>query len=128
SARRRSVVAWIRAGSLLASMSRRHSAVTISRLRSEISVKAKTVSANSGTARMSCINRRVNPIDPAPIMAILNGMMSVYPIRSIRVDDCRQMSGAIGQSAGAVAREPQLFVLLDDSLYVRNQLILRQLF
>jgi tetratricopeptide (TPR) repeat protein len=39
-----------------------------------MSVIAKVVSASSGTARMSRISRRVNPIDPAPIIAIFNAM------------------------------------------------------
>jgi len=43
----------------------------MSRLRSEMSRKRKkTVSESSGTARTSEISLRVNPIDPAPIMAI----------------------------------------------------------
>jgi hypothetical protein len=39
-------------------------------------MKWKKVSANSGTAKISCINLRVKPIDPAPIMAILIDMSS----------------------------------------------------
>src|SRR3954466_12230924 len=40
-----------------------------------MSVMAKTVSASSGTARMSRISRRVKPMEPAPIIAILMGMV-----------------------------------------------------
>src|SRR5438034_8674210 len=69
-ATRRSVVEIMLAGSLLCSISRRQGCVTISSCRCEISVNAKVVSASSGTARMSRMSRRVNPIEPAPIMAI----------------------------------------------------------
>src|SRR5436309_232420 len=48
----------------------------MSRFRCEMSVNANVVSASSGTARMSRISRRVKPIEPAPIMAILMGMES----------------------------------------------------
>ena len=67
-------VDWSWAGSLLAAISRWHRRVTISRLRSEMSVRAKVVSANSGTASTSDMSRRVKPIEPAPIIAILRGM------------------------------------------------------
>ena len=46
----------------------------MSRLRPVDVVKAKTVSRNSGTARMSRNSRRVNPTLPAPMKAILMGM------------------------------------------------------
>src|SRR5437588_2045080 len=48
----------------------------MSRLRLEMSVKANVVSANSGTATISCIKVRVKPIEPAPIMAIFKVMFS----------------------------------------------------
>src|SRR5205809_4269353 len=60
-------------------MSRRHSWATISRLRWLISVMAKVASANSGTARMSRISRRVKPIEPAPIIAIFKGIGGILP-------------------------------------------------
>ncbi len=73
-ASRRSVVVVIWAGRSLALMSRSASWATMSRLVAEMSIKAKWVSANSGTASMSCMSLRVKPIEPAPIMAIFNGM------------------------------------------------------
>src|ERR1700704_3637967 len=73
---RRSVVATILAGSLLASRSRVQSCVTISRFLLEISVKANIVLANSGTATISWSKVRVKPIESAPIRAILRAMYS----------------------------------------------------
>src|SRR3954463_14412105 len=72
---RRSVVATTWAGNPFASMSRRQSCATMSRFDGLISDMANTVSASSGTARMSRISRRVNPMEPAPIIAILMGMV-----------------------------------------------------
>src|SRR5438093_6724954 len=60
-------------------MSCRQSCATMSRLRELMSVMANVVSASSGTARMSRISRRVKPIDPAPIIAIFNGMRVILP-------------------------------------------------
>ena len=48
----------------------------MSRLRSLMSWKAKRVSANSGTQRMSRTSRRVKPMLPAPTMAIFKVMPS----------------------------------------------------
>src|SRR5689334_12561814 len=69
---RRSVEDSIFAGSWLNSTSRLHSCVTISKLCWLISVKEKRVLANSGTAKRSRRSRRVKPMEPAPIMAILS--------------------------------------------------------
>src|SRR3954463_3328733 len=74
---RRSVVATTWAGNPFASMSRRQSCATMSRFDGLISDMANSVSVSSGTARMSRISRRVNPMEPAPIMAILMGMYVV---------------------------------------------------
>ena len=49
---------------------------TMLRLRSEISINAKCVSANSGTVNKSIIKRRVKPTEPAPIIAILSTSLS----------------------------------------------------
>ena len=43
-------------------------------LNTQRSGRANVEPANSGTARTSCMSRRVNPMEPAPIMAILRGM------------------------------------------------------
>src|SRR5258706_6567558 len=74
-AARRSVLASIVGGRLFASISRRQSWATMSRFGPLMSVMAKVVSASSGTARTSRISRRVNPMEPAPIIAILMGML-----------------------------------------------------
>ena len=39
-----------------------------------MSVKANVTSANSGTVSRSATRRRVKPIEPAPMKAILTGM------------------------------------------------------
>src|SRR5687768_11567847 len=74
-AARRSVVASIRAGRRLNSTSRRQSCATMSRFRALMSVIANVVCASSGTDKMSRMSRRVKPIEPAPIIAILMGLL-----------------------------------------------------
>jgi hypothetical protein len=65
------------AGSLFSLISRLHKAHTIFRFVLEISVKANSVSASSGTVRISLMSPRVKPTEPAPIMATLIGIMNL---------------------------------------------------